>query len=148
MGTVSSDGATYAIWEHQQVDQPSIQGTSTFEQYISIRDSATSSGTITVENHFKAWAALGMNLGTMNFQVIAVESWSGSGTASQSVSNTGAGSTGGTTTTSVGSTGPTGTSGTCSAEWGQCGGEGWTGATCCASGTTCQAANAYYSQCL
>lgn len=36
----------------------------------------------------------------------------------------------------------------CSAEYGQCGGTGWTGATCCASGTTCQYSNAWYSQCL
>ncbi|HXX66336.1 MAG TPA: hypothetical protein VEK07_04090 [Polyangiaceae bacterium] len=36
----------------------------------------------------------------------------------------------------------------CSAEYGQCGGTGWTGATCCATGTTCQYSNAYYSQCL
>jgi len=141
-GTVSSDGATYAIWEHQQVNQPSIQGTSTFEQYISIRESATSSGTITVENHFKAWAALGMNLGTMNFQVIAVESWSGSGSAQQSISNTGSGNT----TTGGGDPPPSG--GSCSAVWGQCGGEGWTGPTCCDSGSTCNEQNPYYSQCV
>ena len=78
-GTVTSDGGTYAIWEHQQVNQPSIQGTSTFNQYISIRQSSRTSGTVTVQNHFNAWAAAGMNLGTLNYQVIAVESWSGSG---------------------------------------------------------------------
>ncbi|KAK6540114.1 hypothetical protein TWF694_008938 [Orbilia ellipsospora] len=38
--------------------------------------------------------------------------------------------------------------GNCSAKWGQCGGIGWTGAKCCQSGSTCQASNAYYSQCL
>ncbi|EPS37459.1 hypothetical protein H072_8842 [Dactylellina haptotyla CBS 200.50] len=31
--------------------------------------------------------------------------------------------------------------------WGQCGGIGWTGATTCASGSTCVYLNAYYSQC-
>lgn len=36
----------------------------------------------------------------------------------------------------------------CSAEYGQCGGTGWTGATCCATGTTCVYSNAWYSQCL
>jgi len=86
-GTVTSDGASYTIWENQRVNEPSIEGTSTFNQYISIRDSCTSSGTVTVENHFNAWAAAGLSLGTMNFQVIAVESWSGSGSASQSVTN-------------------------------------------------------------
>ncbi|KAL2259101.1 hypothetical protein VTK26DRAFT_7353 [Humicola hyalothermophila] len=36
----------------------------------------------------------------------------------------------------------------CSPRWGQCGGSGWTGPTCCESGTTCQAQNQWYSQCL
>ncbi|KAF8175579.1 acetyl xylan esterase [Pholiota molesta] len=39
------------------------------------------------------------------------------------------------------------TSGT-AAHWGQCGGIGWTGPTVCAAPYSCQAANAYYSQCL
>jgi endo-1,4-beta-xylanase len=86
-GTVYSDGSTYTIWENQRVDEPSIEGTSTFNQYISIRDSPRVSGTVTVENHFQAWANLGMDLGTLNFQVIAIESWDGSGNAYQTVSN-------------------------------------------------------------
>ena len=86
-GTVYSDGATYAIWENERVDEPSIEGTATFNQYISIRDSTRVSGTITVENHFTAWADLGLGLGTLNFQVIAVESWDGSGNCYQTVAN-------------------------------------------------------------
>nr|AHH92835.1 Xyn11A [Neurospora sitophila] len=35
--------------------------------------------------------------------------------------------------------------GSCAAKWGQCGGQGWSGATCCQSGSTCQAANQWYS---
>jgi endo-1,4-beta-xylanase len=85
-GTVTSDGGTYDIWEHQQVNQPSIKGTTTFNQYISIRTSGQSSGTVTVQNHFDAWAKAGMQLGTMNYQVLAVESWSGSGKGQFSVS--------------------------------------------------------------
>ncbi|KUL91026.1 hypothetical protein ZTR_01004 [Talaromyces verruculosus] len=84
-GTVYSDGATYTIWENQRVNEPSIEGTSTFNQYISIRESNRASGTITVENHFNAWANVGLKLGTMDFQVIAVESWDGSGNAQQTV---------------------------------------------------------------
>ena len=78
-GTVTSDGGTYEIWQHQQTNQPSIQGTSTFQQYISIRTSPSSNGTVTVANHFNAWKAAGMNMGTQNYQVMAVESWSGAG---------------------------------------------------------------------
>jgi len=86
-GTVYSDGATYTIWENERVDEPSIEGTSTFNQYISIRDSNRASGTITVENHFNAWKDVGLGLGTLDFQVIAVESWDGSGNSYQTVAN-------------------------------------------------------------
>ncbi|GAM40517.1 endo-1,4-beta-xylanase Xyl11B [Talaromyces pinophilus] len=147
-GTVTSDGGTYDIWEHQQVNQPSILGTSTFNQYISIRQSPRTSGTVTVQNHFNAWAQAGLNLGTMNYQVLAVESWSGSGSGQISLSK---GTGGGTTTTTP--TGPTSTStapssgGTGAAQWGQCGGIGWTGPTTCVSPYTCKYFNAYYSQC-
>lgn len=86
-GSVTSDGGTYTIWENTRYNEPSIEGTSTFNQYISVRQSHRTEGTVTVENHFKAWASLGMNLGTLNFQVIAVEGWGGSGTASYAVNN-------------------------------------------------------------
>jgi len=39
-------------------------------------------------------------------------------------------------------------SGAVQTKYGQCGGVGWTGATTCASGSTCTASGAYYSQCL
>ena len=143
-GTVTSDGATYAIWEHQQVNQPSIQGTSTFNQYISIRQGSRTSGTVTVQNHFNAWAAAGMNLGTLNYQVIAVESWSGSGSGQISLSKGTSSSTGTGTSTSSATTGTS----TGAAEWGQCGGIGWTGPTTCQSPYTCKVLNSYYSQCL
>ncbi|KAH8703775.1 concanavalin A-like lectin/glucanase domain-containing protein, partial [Talaromyces proteolyticus] len=84
-GTVYSDGATYSIWENERVNEPSIEGTATFNQCISIRDSSRVSGTITVENHFNAWRELGMDLGTLNLQVVAVESWSGSRSCYQTV---------------------------------------------------------------
>ncbi|KAJ5805648.1 endo-beta-1-4-glucanase B [Penicillium pulvis] len=51
-----------------------------------------------------------------------------------------------TTTSTSTSTGSTTTA--TASHWAQCGGTGWTGATTCASPYTCQAQNAYYSQCL
>ncbi|KAI0418420.1 hypothetical protein EKO27_g10090 [Xylaria grammica] len=36
----------------------------------------------------------------------------------------------------------------CAEQWAQCGGNSWSGATCCASGSTCVAQNDYYSQCI
>ena len=96
MGQVTSDGGTYNIYEHQQVNQPSIQGTATFEQYLAIRTSPTSSGTITTQNFFNAWASHGMNLGTLNYQILATESFGGgSGSSSATVSSGGSSGGGG-----------------------------------------------------
>ncbi|EPS39174.1 hypothetical protein H072_7081 [Dactylellina haptotyla CBS 200.50] len=151
-GSVTSDGGTYTIYQNTRTNQPSILGTSTFQQFISVRQGGRSSGTVTVQNHFTAWSNLNMKLGTHNFQVIAVESWSGSGSAQQSVSNTGGTTGGGTTTTTTTRAATTTPGGSgpgpgCSGMWGQCGGIGWTGPTCCSSGS-CKVSNAYYSQCL
>lgn len=85
MGTVTSDGSLYDIYLHQQVDQPSIEGTATFNQYISVRQDERTSGTVTVANHVNAWASLGLDLGTLNYQIVAVEGLSGSGQATVTV---------------------------------------------------------------
>jgi endo-1,4-beta-xylanase len=77
MGTVSSDGGTFDIYRHQLIDQPSIVGYATFPQFYAIRTSPTSSGTITTQNFFNAWKSHGMNLGTLNYQILATESFGG-----------------------------------------------------------------------
>jgi endo-1,4-beta-xylanase len=106
MGTVTSDGGTYNIYEHQQVNQPCITGNScTFEQYLAIRTSPVSSGTITTQNFFNAWASHGMNLGSLNYQIFATESFGGGSGSSNFTVNHGA-STG---------TGGGGTTGSCTA---------------------------------
>ena len=89
VGSVTSDGSTYTIYKHQQVNQPSIQGTSTFWQYISVRDNQRVGGTITIQNHFDAWRNAGLNLGSMNYQILLVEGWNGSGSANITVSEGG-----------------------------------------------------------
>ncbi len=108
MGQVTSDGGTYNIYEHQQVNQPSIQGTATFEQYLAIRTSPVSSGTITFPNFVSAWASHGMNLGTLNYQIMATESWGNDNGSSSVTVNSGGGGGGGggcTATLSAGSKG-------------------------------------------
>lgn len=48
------------IYEVVRSNAPSIQGTATFNQYLSIRTSERTSGTITFANHIAAWTSLGM----------------------------------------------------------------------------------------
>lgn len=85
MGTVVSDAGIYNIYKHQVVSGLCIYGTANFWQYISIRQTPRTSGAITVQNHFNKWTSMGMNLGTQNFQIMAVESWTGSGYANVTV---------------------------------------------------------------
>jgi endo-1,4-beta-xylanase len=112
VGTMTSDGATYKLFEHQQVNQPSIQGTATFNQYLAIRQGNATSGTITTQNFFNAWASHGMNLGTLNYQIFATESFGGgSGSSNFTVSHS-SGGTGSNTVTVTNPGNKTGTVGT------------------------------------
>ncbi len=78
-GSVSSDGHTYSTYEHQQVNQPSIVGTATFEQYLDAwgGSSIGSNHTVTTGNHFSAWTNKGMKLGSFNYMILGTEAYGG-----------------------------------------------------------------------
>jgi len=80
INTVSSDGHTYTFYKHQQVNQPSIQGTATFWQYLDNwgGSSTGSNHTITMANHINNWKSHGgQGFGSYNLQILALEAYGG-----------------------------------------------------------------------
>jgi len=82
LGTVESDGGTYRIYRTTRVEKPSIRGTQTFDQFWSVRTERRAQGgdnRITFANHVAAWRSHGLELGTMDYQVLATEGFGSTG---------------------------------------------------------------------
>ncbi|KAK0821576.1 hypothetical protein LTR75_000662 [Friedmanniomyces endolithicus] len=85
LGSITaSDGGSYQLCTDTRTNEPSITGTSTFTQYWAVRQTQRTSGTINMGDFFIAWAKHGFG-SSYNFQVVEVEAFSGSGSASVTV---------------------------------------------------------------
>jgi len=83
VGTVNIDGSDYEIRTDTRVNQPSIEGTKTFEQIFSIRKDHRTEGIITVSDHFKAWEELGLDVSGKLYEVsMCIEGFNSSGSGS------------------------------------------------------------------
>ena len=67
-GTFTVDGSVYNVIQSTRTQKPSIDGTQTFQQYFSIRQTPRKEGTISITEHFKKWEELGMNLGSSMYE--------------------------------------------------------------------------------
>ncbi len=87
IGNVTVDGAVYDIYKTTRVEQPSIDGTQTFDQYWSVRREKPSGegtkreGTISVSKHFDAWKKCGLELGKMYEVALTIEGYQSNGSA-------------------------------------------------------------------
>ncbi len=79
--TVTIDGAQYDIFQTTHTGPTILGDTRTFPQYFSVRKQKRTSGTITVSDHFKAWANAGMSIGNLTEVALNVEGWESSGRA-------------------------------------------------------------------
>ncbi|HXJ21828.1 MAG TPA: glycoside hydrolase family 11 protein [Polyangia bacterium] len=84
MGSAMIDGATYTFYS-RQASGASIDGSSSFVQFYSVRATSRACGHISLSDHFKAWAAAGMTLGKMEEAKLLLEAGGGSGSGSFTV---------------------------------------------------------------
>jgi hypothetical protein len=81
-GSYTMDGSTYELYVDTRVEQPSIQGKKTFEQYFAVRTDLRTEGTITISDHFQAWDNLGLDMSGVMYEVsLCVEGFYGAGNA-------------------------------------------------------------------
>ena len=81
MGVITVDGSQYDVYVTTRTDQPSIDGTQTFQQFWSVRKGKRTEDTVSLTEHFRAWEALGLELGKLYEVALTVEGYQSSGVA-------------------------------------------------------------------
>jgi endo-1,4-beta-xylanase len=81
LGTFDVDGGTYENFRSTRINQPTILGIGTFDQYWSIRTSGRYNGTENVSAHLRAWEDMGLKLGNLTEISLSIECWKSSGSA-------------------------------------------------------------------
>jgi len=81
LGTITVDDSTYDVYVTTRVQQPSIDGTQTFQQFWSVRKGKRSEGTVSVTEHFRAWKEIGLELGKLYEVALTVEGYQSNGFA-------------------------------------------------------------------
>ena len=80
-GVITVNGGKYDVYETTRVNQPSIEGDTTFQQYWSVRQEKRSKGQIYVHEHFAQWEKLGLPAGKLYEAALNVEGYQSSGSA-------------------------------------------------------------------
>ena len=81
LGIITVGDARYDVYCTTRTDQPSIDGTQTFQQFWSVRKGKSTEGTVLLSEHFRAWRDLGLELGSLYETALTVEGYQSSGQA-------------------------------------------------------------------